>query len=111
MLRHYTCPLALLALCDLLMALDIGKGRPHGRTLSAASAAEMEPDQQILVRLASLEGRVLDIRAVVALLLAGRPPSPACFEIPLPAFVRCATDPLPIPTLAMQASCRRSFWL
>ena len=75
------------------------------------SAAEMEPEQQILTRLASLEGRVLDLRAVVTLLLTARPMSPPCVQVPLPAFVRHKQELRVIPTEAQQISGRCTFWL
>ena len=81
------------------------------QVLQLSSAAEMEPEQQVLVRLACLEGRLLDIRAVVALLLSAHQVSPACAEVPLPAFVRYSPHPRPIPIRALNESSRCTFWL
>ena len=75
------------------------------------TAAEMEPEQQVLIRLASLEGRLSDIRAVVALLLSAQQISPACAEVPFPAFLRCSSRSSPIPRQAYHASGRCTFWL
>ena len=70
----------------------------------------MEPEQKVLSRLASLEGLVVDIRAVVTLLLAARPLSPPCADVPLPLFVRITHESRPSHPMAMHARCR-SFWL
>ena len=56
-------------------------------------AAEMASEQQIQARLASLEGSLGDMRAVITLLLASRPSSPPCADVPLPVFVRFAVEP------------------
>ena len=79
------------------------------------SAAEMETEQTVLVRIASLEGRLSDIRAVVSLLLSAQPVSPPCADVPLPLFL-CRSPRLcvlsrPIQSQVFHASGRCTFWL
>ena len=71
----------------------------------------MEPDPQILTRIASLEGRLLDINAVVTLLLTARPTSPPSVEVPLPAFARRKQELRGGPSIDKKANGRCTFWL
>ena len=72
-------------------------------------AAEMASEQQTQARLASLEGSLSDTRAVITLLLAERPSSPPCADVPLPVFVRFSVVPR-LSSLAMHVR-HRSFRL
>ena len=69
----------------------------------------MESENQVQARLASLEGSLGDMRAVITLLLSARPSSPPCADVPFPAFVRFSVESR-FPLLEMQAR-HRSFRL
>ena len=78
------------------------------------SAAEMETEQPVLARIASLEDRLADIRAVVSLLLSAQHAPPPCVYVPLPLFLlaprSCPFPPSPL-LCNPHATGRCTFWL
>jgi hypothetical protein len=76
-------------------------------------AAEMETEQPVLARIASLEDRLADIRAVVSLLLSAQRAPPPCAYVPLPLLLLaprpCSFPPPPI--CNPYATGRCTFWL
>ena len=77
-------------------------------------AAEMETEQPVLARIASLEDRLADIRAVVSLLLSAQHAPPPCVNVPLPLLLlvsRPCPSSLPSIPRTPHATGRCTFWL